>query len=160
VARGPLTPDEIELAATVYGRTGSYQAAADAVGSDRSNVRRRLIARGEPQRATLHAHACARGLRKARSHVARTLDLVARVLNEETGAGVSLEPKDLAALANTMARLSETLVSVSDREDRRRGARLTREKTRAEIVALAKNGSDKPTGPVTVVVRIEDDDGA
>ena len=61
----PLTPEQIAEAARVYLATGNYAAAAEAIGSDRSNVRRQLIAAEEPRRATLHTHALARAERDA-----------------------------------------------------------------------------------------------
>ncbi len=140
VARGtPLTPEQIETAAAEYARTGSYQAAADAIGSDKSNVRRRLIAAGEPHRATAHARACERGIREARRQVADVAKMLHRVLAVENAAGVGLEPKDLASLANSLARLTDARIAIADREDRRRTARLTRAKTKAETLALSEN---------------------
>lgn len=61
----PLTPEQIAEAARVYLATGNYAAAAEAIGSDRSNVRRQLIAADEPRRAALHTHALARAERDA-----------------------------------------------------------------------------------------------
>ena len=61
----PLTPEQIAEAARVYLATGNYAAAAEAIASDRSNVRRQLIAAEEPRRATLHTHALARAERDA-----------------------------------------------------------------------------------------------
>ncbi len=67
----PLTPEQIAEATRVYLATGNYAAAAEAIGSDRSNVRRQLIAAEEPRRASLHAHALARAERDARRALVR-----------------------------------------------------------------------------------------
>lgn len=89
----PLTPEQIAEAARVYLATGNYAAAAEAIGSDRSNVRRQLIAADEPRRATLHTHALARAERDAR----RALERIRAKL--EAAADGAAEVKDLAALA-------------------------------------------------------------
>ena len=62
----PLTPEQLAEATRVYLETGNYAQAARAIGSDRSNVRRQLLAAEEPQRAALHACALARAERDAR----------------------------------------------------------------------------------------------
>lgn len=89
----PLTPEQIAEAARVYLATGNYAAAAEAIGSDRSNVRRQLIAADEPRRATLHTHALARAERDAR----RALERIRAKL--EAAADGAAEVKDLAAIA-------------------------------------------------------------
>jgi len=89
----PLTPDQIAEAARVYLATGNYAAAAEAIGSDRSNVRRQLIAADEPRRAALHTHALAKAERDAR----RALERIRAKL--EAAADGAAEVKDLAAIA-------------------------------------------------------------
>jgi hypothetical protein len=154
----PLTPDQVDTLAEVYTRTGNYETAGAAIGVSGSVARRALRRRGESDRVALHVRACARGLRRGRTHLAKSADLLARVLNEETGAGVSLEPRDLAALTNAQARLTDALIALADREDRRRNALLTRAKARAEIEALRRNDND--SGDLHLIVRIEGGDPA
>ena len=89
----PLTPEQSAEAARVYLATGNYAAAAEAIGSDRSNVRRQLIAAEEPRRASLHTHALARAERDAR----RALERIRAKL--EAAADGAAEVKDLAAIA-------------------------------------------------------------
>ena len=89
----PLTPAQMAEALRVYLATGNYAAAAEAIGSDRSNVRRQLIAADEPRRATLHTHALARAERDAR----RALERIRAKL--EAAADGAAEVKDLAAIA-------------------------------------------------------------
>jgi DNA-binding MarR family transcriptional regulator len=152
----PLTVEQTELALEVYGRTGNASEAARAIGCEPSTVTRLLDRLRKQRRAQLHARACDRGLREARRQVDAVARLVHRVVSEETGAGVSLEPRDLATLANTLARLADSRIALADREDRRRSARLARQKTRAEIAALAARDDDT-AGDVTVVVRVAGD---
>ena len=89
----PLTTEQIAEAARVYLATGNYAAAAEAIGSDRSNVRRQLIAADEPRRAALHTHALAKAERDAR----RALERIRAKL--EAAADGAAEVKDLAAIA-------------------------------------------------------------
>jgi gamma-glutamyl:cysteine ligase YbdK (ATP-grasp superfamily) len=89
----PLTPEQIAEATRVYLETGNYAAAAAAIGSDRSNVRRQLIAAGEPQRAALHALALARAERDAR----RALTRIRAKL--EAAADAAGDAKELAIVA-------------------------------------------------------------
>ena len=89
----PLTTEQIAEAARVYLATGNYAAAAEAIGSDRSNVRRQLIAAVEPRRAALHTHALAKAERDAR----RALERIRAKL--EAAADGAAEVKDLAAIA-------------------------------------------------------------
>jgi hypothetical protein len=160
VPRGkPFTAEQIEAASAVYHRTGNYTEAAKAIGADVSATRKALIRHGEPERAKLHALACARGLRKGRRNLTAAGDLIARVLLNETSAGVSLEPKDIAALTNSLARTSETLIAIAEREDRRRAAALTRRKTRAEIDALERRDTDDG-GDLELVVEVTTGDPA
>ncbi len=144
----PLTPEQIATAAAEYARTGSYEAAGKAANADPSAIRRRLIAASEPDRAARHAAACERGLRDGRKQLNDMAALVYHVAYTENRSGASLEPKDLASLANSLVRLNEARVHIADREDRRRTARLTRARTRvdtqrisAEVEALKKDPS-------------------
>lgn len=149
----PLTPEQTETLARVYGETGNYSEAARAAGVDPSVARRALERRGESSRAQLHARACDRGLREARKQLGTVAAIVARVIGVETAASVSLEPKDLAALANTLARLTDTRLALALAADRRRTGRLTRDKLRAEIAALRRD-PDAASGDIQFVVRV------
>jgi hypothetical protein len=132
----PLTPDQAEAIARVYAETGNAAAAARAAGVNKSTVTRLLERTGQQRRATLHARACARAIRRARKHLSAAGDLLARVLTTEGDGMVGLEPKDLAALVNAQARATEALLAIDERRDRSAQARLTRAKTRGEIAYL------------------------
>jgi hypothetical protein len=129
----PLTPDETARAAEVFERTGSYTEAARAIGAaDHSTVRKALLRRGDPDRSRLHTRACAVAVRKARKHVAAALDSIARRIADTP------DPKDAAALATALVRLSDAALAHDARAGRRLQARLTRDKTRAETAAMAR----------------------
>jgi len=155
MARGvPLTPEQLEEATTVYARTGNYSAAAEAIGATISGTRRALIRRGQSTRVQLHTLACARGLREARKQVQRVAAFIERVLTTETNAGVSLEPKDIAALANALSKMTDTRINLADREDRRKSQQATRAKTKAETAAIRTNA---PTGDISLIIAVEGD---
>ena len=77
-----------------------------------------------------------------------------RVMTVETDAGVSLEPRDLAALTNAQARAAEAVLAMQTVEDKRRESQLRRQLLRAQISA-AREGTS--TGDVVVVVRTAGD---
>jgi hypothetical protein len=133
MARGvPLTPEQIEAAAEVFARTQNVSEAARAIGVPVSTLHS-AFARAKIVRARdAHARACERGLRLVRRQIERSTGFVADRLREEAEAGEGLEPRDLAALLGALARSSDAQISLADREDRRRVARLARNKTRAE----------------------------
>lgn len=102
----PLTPEQIATATRVYLATGNYSAAAEAIGSDRSNVRRQLLAAEEPQRATLHAQALARAERDARRAVVLARRKLVAALDgaadEKALATVAAQIHDNARVTSTM----------------------------------------------------------
>ena len=102
----PLTPEQIAEATRVYLATGNYAAAADAIGSDRSNVRRQLIAAQEPHRAALHAQALAQAERDARRAVVKTRRRLVSALDgaadEKALATVAAQIHDNARVISTM----------------------------------------------------------
>lgn len=88
-----ITPEEIAVAAKVYQTTGNYAEAADAIGRDKSAVRRALIRAGEPLRATLHTHALAKAEREARRALVKSREKLATMLD------ASFDVKDVTAIA-------------------------------------------------------------
>lgn len=107
VPRGvPLTPEQIAEATRVYLATGNYAAAAEAIGSDRSNVRRQLIAAQEPLRAALHAQALARAERDARRAVVKARRKLVAALDgaadEKALSAVAAQIHDNARVTSTM----------------------------------------------------------
>jgi hypothetical protein len=132
----PLTPQQIQQAVEVYTQTGNYSEAGRAIGVPPNTARVALLRHGEADRCQLHALATARGIRKARRGLDKGLSLLDRLLDAEAADGPGLEPRDIAALLNARARLTEVLLNVAEREDRRKQSRLTRAKTQAETRVL------------------------
>jgi hypothetical protein len=136
--RPPLTPPQVAKLVEVYASTGNFAEAGRAIGVERNTARDAIRRVTDARRRTLHARECEKSLRKVRGYLTKTADLIHQVLVVETGAGVSLEAKDIASLSNSLSKIADTLAGIAEREDRRKGSRLTREKNRAEIEALAK----------------------
>ena len=139
MARGaPLTPVQSETIARVFAKTGNASEAARAAGVEESTARRHVSAMKDHERARLHEQACKRGLRKGRRSLDRTMALIDRVLSDETGAGIGIEPKDIASLAKAQASLASTLLAIEGRTAQRKQSKLTREKTRAETELIRR----------------------
>jgi hypothetical protein len=154
MARGvPLSPEQIATAAEVFEREGTYTAAAEAIGATISGTRRALVRWRESSRAKSNARALARGMREGRRSLQRVATRLERAFFEEMESH-SLEPKDMAALANAIARQVETIANLDAANERRLNGRATRAKTRAEIAAIRTNA---PTGDITLVVAVEGD---
>lgn len=131
---GPrVAPEMLKRAAEVYERTGYISEASRATGIAEETLRdafnRLRIARNR----SAHAKACEAGLRRARKRLDALGALVGGFIAENAG---SIEPRDLAAVLNAAAKLSDSLGAIAEREDRRRSGKLAREKTRAEIAVL------------------------
>lgn len=151
-AHGPrLTPAELGRAAEVFGETQSWERAAEAIGSDRSTVRKALLRLGSPRESTRHARLVAEGLRRGRKRLSAVVVELGDQLLSELRAG-SMEPKDSAALAKALATCVGTLRSLDARIDARKQSRLTRERTRveterarAELARVQKGDGDGAT---------------
>lgn len=156
MSRGiPLTFEQVSKAAEVYRSTMNYAEAAKAIGADPSTVRKALIRRGGPDRSFLHAHATDLGITRARKGIAKSLQLAERLLENETADGAGMDPRDIAAIMNAQSRSSEVLLSMADREQKRRQSALTRQKTRAEIEVLKKKAAGE-LPETTVLISGED----
>jgi DNA-binding MarR family transcriptional regulator len=136
--RGPLTPAELETLAELYGATGNASEVAEQLGVSVSTVTRALARLGAQNRAKLQERALSRGLLRGGELLTQTAESVAEILRCEAESGPSLEAKDYAGLARALAMLVGTTAKLDEREERRRQARLTRRKTKAEIEALRK----------------------
>ena len=132
----PLTPEQLGQAAEVYARTGSYSEAARAIGApDPSTVRKALLRIGDPNRSQLHARAIDEGLARGR----RTLDGLVREVRTRTATAelrAELTLDELLAAAKTASYGVARMVDLAELELKRRTARLTRRKLRAEALAL------------------------
>lgn len=133
---GPrYTKDQLRRATKVLGETGSIAEAARVVGVSRPGLRDALGTAVISQKRLEHANACEEGLRASRARMEALALKVDRYINEAIDTN-AIEPRDLAAVVGSAAKLSDTLVTVTDREDRRRKAPIERRKLLAEIKVL------------------------
>lgn len=101
--RDPITPADLAKAQAVYLETASYACAARAIGRDTSAVRRRMLAQGQPERATLYA----RTLDAVMSEAMRAQREAVRVLRRDVKAS---DPK---VAHSATAQLNDTLRAAS-----------------------------------------------
>ncbi len=129
----PLTPGQVETIARVYAETGNASEAARQAGCSADAAERCVARSAARHRAELYDRARDEGIRKAAESLDRGVTLVARMLGDD---GNGLAPRDVAALLRSVASLSAELRAVAEHRSRASLARLTREKTRAEIALL------------------------
>lgn len=149
-AHGPrLTPDQLATAARVVGETGSYERAAEAIGSDRSTVRKAMVRLASPRESTRHERAVQDGLRRGRKRLTAVVTELGDQLLNELRAG-SMEPKDSANMARALALCVNSLRGLDARCDAKRQARLTREHTRAQTERLRASDGDGDGSTLTL----------
>lgn len=154
-AHGPrLTPDQLATVARVVGETGSYAAAAEAIGSDRSTVRKAMVRLASPRESTRHERAVQEGLRRGRKRLSAVVTELGDQLLNELRAG-SMEPKDSANMARALALCVNALRGLDARCDAKRQARLTREHTRAQTERLRASDGDGSTLTLPAFVLTE-----
>lgn len=142
--RGPLTPAELETLAELYGASGNASEVAEQLGVSVSTVTRALARLGAQNRAKLQERALSRGLLRGGELLTQTAESIAEILRCEAESGPSLEAKDYAGLARALAMCVGTTAKLDEREERRRQARLTRKKTKAETEVLRRKAEEIP----------------
>ncbi len=96
-------------------------------------------------------------LASARASVAQARTVVGRYLAECEGGVLGLEPGDVARLAGAAARLLSAECEANERDEKRRQARLNREKTRADT-ALARARVNALDGLASALAGATDDE--
>jgi hypothetical protein len=151
VARGvPLTPEQLQRAAEVYGRSGNLSEAARAIGVAESTLRGAFGRLGVADARELNARAIERGLRKARKRLTSVIEKGGKLLD-----GVD-SPEGYNKVATALARSADALLAIDERRSRRMQSKLTRDKTRAEIELLKAKASGD-AAPETVVLTPGDE---
>lgn len=143
----PLTPAQLDTLAEMYAQTGNAAAVGRALGVSTSTVTRQLAQLGEQRRATLQREALLSGLVDGRERIDRAVRGVSRRLWPELKKPVGsalFDAQTVQQLGGTLARLVTVQVLLDRREEQRRQSELTREKTRAEIVAIEKRVDELP----------------
>lgn len=154
----PTDPDKIDAALRELARTGNVRGAARAAGLAESTLRSALGPEKIAQARAAYAHARDAKIREGCRAVGAGLGLTRRLLRAESADGPGLEPRDIAALMNASSRATDTLLSARADEDRRHQARLTRERTRAEIELLHArlNGTLPEQGAGHTTINVHD----
>lgn len=152
-------PPKVEAAKQKLRRSGSLLAAAKAVGVPESTLRGAIGKEELARIRDLHARETEAEVQRMRVKISTVSDLVAEMVVGEVDAGEGVTMADLRAALDSLAKASDSIVRIADRGDKRRSAALTRQKTRAEIAAIARNAGPALGGQITVVMRADPDDG-
>lgn len=123
-----------------FAKTLDASASARAVGIPERTARD-IIARHEKTAAIRrgHARACERAVRDGRKALREELNGARAYLREHTDPRskvCGLEPRDYAAMLNALGSLVDRSLAVDANRDRRKTARINRDKARAEIALL------------------------
>jgi hypothetical protein len=132
----PLTPLQVEIIARVHEETGNASEAARAAGVDVTTACGWVRKNEDQKRSKLHARACERGVREGRRHMTATSRLLAGILSTEKPDALVMDPKDIAAIANALTSATKLRLDLAATLRKNAQARLTREKTRAEVAIL------------------------
>lgn len=152
---GPrLTPEEVEIASEVYGRTGDTSAAAAAINRNESTLRaffeRVRIARNRDA----HVRACEDGLREGLGFLMDVARDCHGVLTRRISTPSGLEASDFSALGRAVNQAVATVAVLAERDEKRRMARLARVKVRADTAKVAAD-----TAKVRAEIRALERDG-
>ncbi len=135
-----LTPKERAALVARYQEIANASAVAEEFGVSVHTVIRSAERAGVANKATLHARAVETAIRKARRSLARRVESIDMYLlnaadtsNDRVPGVIGLEPKDFAAVLNAQGNVTARLLDTQERLERSHQARLTRDKTRAEI---------------------------
>ena len=130
----PITPAQKRKLAQVFTETGNASEAARRAGIDERVARRHLSPQAE--RARLYTRARDEGIRRGADAIDKSVTLIDRLLGAENTGRPGMEPRDVAALLRAQASLVAELRALREHTGRTKLARLTRDKTRAEIELL------------------------
>lgn len=160
VASGKKTPpDKLAAALEVFARTGNLREAARQTDVPESTLRGAIDRSQLAQARAAHARARDEKIREGCEAVGAGLALTGQILRAEQVNGPGLEAKDIAALMNAVARGTDLLLADRADDDRRRQARLTRERTRLEneVLRARLDGTLPESGSLTATtVNIND----
>lgn len=132
----PLTPDDLGRLAREYARTNSFASAGEAIGVDKSVARRALLRLGKSPGVTLRAEAVTSTLENVRLGIARITREILKRTRKEKISELTLE--DLHVASKSLGLGGARVESIAELLLKRRQAKLTRAKTRAEVEALKK----------------------
>lgn len=145
---GPrLTPEQFERAAAVFAATANVSEAARAIDVNESTLRSAFERERIARNREAHARACEEGLHEGLTYLLDVARKCHGVMVGEVQAGEGLSPQDFAGLGRTVNQALATIVSLAEREEKRRQAALTRRETRAKIKLLENPPGPRPGSP-------------
>lgn len=134
---GPrLSPEQLEAAAEVFARTNNTSEAARFIGCNESTLRAAFERERIARNRELHARACEDGLQEGVKLLRDVATECHAILTRRVTTAAGLEASDFAALGRTVNQAESTIAALAEREEKRRLARLTREKLRADIAKV------------------------
>lgn len=129
-----LTPDERARVVARYVETANAHTVAAEFGVSVHTVLRSAARAKVARRDTLHAQACARGVRDGRRALSKTSKRLERWLEEHGDPGSpTMEPGDISRMATALRGVVSGLVEVDEHRAKTKLSRLTRDLRRAEI---------------------------
>lgn len=130
----PLTTAQKRKLSQVFTETANASEAARRAGVSDRAAREWLSPKAERRR--LYARARDEGVQAGAAAIDKSVTMVDRLLAAEDSDGPGMEPRDIAALLRAQASLVAELRALQEHTGRRIQARLTRDKTRAEVALL------------------------
>lgn len=128
-----LTPDERAAIAARYQEVANASQVAREFDVDEKTVRR-IAGASKPNRADLHARACARGVREGRRALTTTAKRLGRWLEEHGDPEApTMEPGDVSKMAQSLRGIVSGVIECDEHRERKQLTRLTKELRRAEL---------------------------
>lgn len=146
----PLTPEQLQQVSELYASNGNYSETARTLGLPENTVRLALQRMRNANRRDLNTRAIERGMRDGRKRLRSIIALSEDLLSVEDGTLFEMDGKEFAAIAGAVAKATETLSHLAERDNRNKQARLSRQKTREEILLIRATREGKiPPAPPT-----------
>ena len=134
---GPrLTPEQIEEASEVFGRTNNTSEAARAIGVNESTLRAAFDRIRIARNREAHARACEAGLQEGLGLLMDVAHDCHGVLTRRISTPSGLEASDFSALGRAVNQAVATVAALAERDEKRRQARLARVKVRGDIAKV------------------------
>lgn len=150
-----LTPDERAAVVARYQETANAAQVAREFGVSVHTVIRSAERAGAARKDTLHAQACARGVREGRRALTGTARLLQRWLDEHGRPDApTMEPSDVAKMASSLRGIVQGVIECDEHRSKSKLSRLTRDLRRAEIelarLKIAAGGVEQHAVALTV----------
>lgn len=153
----PLTAEQLATLAELYAESLNASAVAAELKVSVSTVTRNLARLGEPKRAKLQRELLGGALLEASEGIADSFREAREFYRHHLQIN-ALEPGHVGTLLQGLSRAGVALASLDAREEKRRQARLTRQKTRAETARIERDGRPLPEQLLEQLAGLSRDD--